>query len=117
MGLFDREQKRDPYIARLENEIEYLRKQVEKLQECLYAQTSPEAYKHLKQDEQDLKTKSISSEERKKMEWDRSFYSRLAEEQERPLFESVEDLEALLARGTRTNITTPAPLEPGNPEG
>lgn len=116
MGLFDREDKPDRYVERLENEIEYLRNQVAKLQEALFSVSAPEGYRQMKQDEAQMRVeKEISPEQKKEAEWERSFYSRLAEETEKPLFESMEDLEAILARGTRGNLV-PATIDPSNPE-
>jgi hypothetical protein len=113
MGLFSSE---DKYVAKLEDEIAYLRNQVSKLQECLYAQTSPEAYRQIKLDEQNLVVDPNLAEAQKRMREERNFYSDLAVEQERPLFESIEELESALAQVTRGGSLGIGPTDPSNSE-
>ena len=112
MGLFSGE---DKYTAKLEDEIAYLRNQVSKLQECLFSVNAPEGYRQLKLDEQNLTVDPNITEERKRMKEERNFYSDLAIEQERPLFENIEELESALAHITRGGLRT-GPTDPSNTE-
>ena len=113
MGLFNNE---DKYNLRLESEIECLRNQVSKLQEALFSVNAPEGYRQMKLDEQNLVVDPNLAEAQKRMREERNFYSDLAVEQERPLFESIEELESALAQVTRGGSLGIGPTDPSNSE-
>lgn len=125
MGLFDNKDlvqavresaKLEAMVETQRNEIEFLRKQVLKLQEALYAKESPVAYNQMKLDEVMADEIPQDPEEKQRLKSERDFYSKYAVEQERPLFETREELESVLASMTRGAETTPRSFDPSNPE-
>lgn len=114
MALFGKE-KGNPIIASLEaqvaslkDEVIFLRKQNEKLQEALVAKESPLAYQTMKADEAMLGQKESSQPDR----LDSKFVTKFMAQREGALFDEVEDL--ISALGHLGAVPEAKPIGDGN---
>lgn len=107
MGIWDsKEDPRDLLIVQLqqqldkaEEEVEFLRGQVLKLQEALVAKESPDAYAMLKADEAALREEeALTPEDREKREQEAEMTKAWVTNLEKPLFASADDMVTALAQ-------------------
>ncbi len=108
MGLFDGDKKvaEAAAIARLETIVEhltqenqYLREQVSKLQEALFAKESPVAYQHMKMDEAAANfDDGLTPEQRERRNKVAEVTKKWVQQLEAPLFEDADDMVSALSK-------------------
>jgi len=121
VGFFDGDKKAElaAHVSRLETQVDhfkeengFLRKQVEKLQEALFAKESPVAYQQMKMDEAAMEAPSMptmSEEELHKRKIEREVMQRHITDLEagRPLFADAEEMESALIKMIGSPQTEP----------
>ena len=112
MGLFEGKKSPNPVVVRLEaenealkQEVAFMRKQVDRLQEALIAKESPEAYRTMKADESWLKEGNPATMEKRKKEIE--IYTKLMRERESNLFGDVEELISALSEVVGPPVSKP----------
>lgn len=110
MGLFDGKKSVDPNLVRLEaenealkQEITYMRKQVDRLQEALISKEAPEAYRTIKADESWAKEDNPMNNRKK--EYD--VYAKMMRERESDLFRDADELISALTEVVGAPVSRP----------